>query len=131
YSPCIAAYTAEPAQQDSGRPQAPCYPSGIDREGFSRLHLGERVKANSKNERTDPAEDLRLSMRLEPRLGNRFGPVTLRDAQEVPYTEKAAGKEHEYKPAKHKSCDYALTTPLTSDTCGIGSVDDWKLSTHW
>ena len=55
-----------PAKQDTCGPTCPAHPGSTDREPGHATHLGKRVEADAQNERSDPAEDLRVAVALNP-----------------------------------------------------------------
>src|SRR5579871_6925909 len=101
-----------PAQCDSASPEAPTHPAALNGKRRDCSHFGQRVVADSDDERTDPAEDLRVPVRLNPRRGKRRKRVFVADGDKIPNAQERAWKKHERQPCDHVSRSEEHTSEL-------------------
>src|SRR6185295_14083529 len=103
----------DPAQHHASGPQPVTQPSARGCELRQARHFRQRVESDPQDESPDPTEDLRVSMRLEPRWRETLQIVTVADRYQVPNTQQSTWKEHEEKPGQDEHDQQPLKPRLT------------------
>src|SRR6185312_2760362 len=84
------------------RPQGPRHPCITRRKIQRALHFRKRIEPDAEDERTNPTEDLRLTVRLQPGLRQAARTIGLRNRDEIPHPQERSGQKHENKAADNE-----------------------------
>src|SRR6185437_10331387 len=120
HAPMPSGHSGEPARGHPKGPKGPGCPAFAHREAFGVSQLGERVEADAQNERSHPAEDLRVAVRLQRGQRERAERLMARDADQVPNAKEGAWQQQEKKAASQECFDQMLALPFSANARLLG-----------